>query len=60
MLTGEHLIAGNWIAGDATFKSEPAHGDVHEFSIGTPAHVDAAVLADLNWHTRVAQLQWAG
>ena len=28
MLTGKHLIAGNWVAGDATFKSEPAHGDV--------------------------------
>ncbi|MEM5471664.1 aldehyde dehydrogenase (NADP(+)) [Hoeflea sp. AS60] len=45
MLTGKHLIAGNWIAGDATFKSEPAHGDAHEFSVGTPAHVDAAAKA---------------
>ena len=45
MLTGKHLIAGNWVAGDATFKSEPAHGDVHEFAVGTPAHVDAAVKA---------------
>jgi acyl-CoA reductase-like NAD-dependent aldehyde dehydrogenase len=32
-------------AGDATFKSEPAHGDAHEFSVGTPAHVDAAAKA---------------
>ncbi|WP_340160852.1 aldehyde dehydrogenase (NADP(+)) [uncultured Hoeflea sp.] len=45
MLTGKHLIAGNWVAGDATFKNEPAHGDVHEFSVGTPAHVDAAAQA---------------
>ena len=45
MLTGKHLIAGNWVAGDASFKSEPAHGEVLEFSVGTPAHVDAAVKA---------------
>jgi len=45
MLTGKHLIAGNWVAGDATFTSEPAHGDAHDFSVGTPAHVDAAVQA---------------
>ena len=23
---GQHLIAGKWIAGDATFTSQPAHG----------------------------------
>jgi len=45
MLTGDHLIAGEWISGDATFSSEPAHGEAHEFSVGTPAHVDAAVTA---------------
>lgn len=45
MLTGKHLIAGNWVAGDTTFKSEPAHGEVHEFAVGTPAHVDAAAKA---------------
>ncbi|MDP2121674.1 MAG: aldehyde dehydrogenase (NADP(+)) [Hoeflea sp.] len=45
MLTGKHLIAGNWIAGDTTFKNEPAHGEAQEFSVGTPAHVDAAVQA---------------
>jgi NADP-dependent aldehyde dehydrogenase len=45
MLTGKHLIAGNWVAGDATFKSEPAHDDIHEFAVGTPAHIDAAVKA---------------
>ncbi|MFZ2100194.1 MAG: aldehyde dehydrogenase (NADP(+)) [Oricola sp.] len=42
MLTGKHLIAGEWVAGDATFESDPAHGEAHDFSVGTPAHVDAA------------------
>ena len=41
-LTGKHLIAGEWLAGDATFDSAPAHGPVHQFAVGTPAHVDAA------------------
>jgi alpha-ketoglutaric semialdehyde dehydrogenase len=42
---GKHLIAGNWVDGDAKFSSEPAHGNVHEFSVGTPDHVDAAAKA---------------
>jgi len=33
---GKHLIAGDWIASDATFASEPAHGAAHAFSIGSP------------------------
>ncbi len=45
MLTGHHLIAGDWVAGDATFASEPADGAAHDFAVGTPAHVDAAVKA---------------
>ena len=45
MLTGKHLIAGEWVAGDATFTSSPAHGPAHDFSVGTPAHVDAACAA---------------
>jgi len=45
MITGKHLIAGDWVDGDAKFTSEPAHGDAHDFSVGTPAHVDAAALA---------------
>lgn len=32
---GKHLIAGEWVGGDATFRSEPAHGPAHEFSVGT-------------------------
>ena len=42
---GKHLIAGEWVAGDATFSSDPAHGASHDFSVGTPAHVDAAAKA---------------
>jgi len=43
MLTGKHLIAGQWVAGDATFQSSPATGEALTFAVGTPAHVDAAV-----------------
>ncbi|WP_212523364.1 aldehyde dehydrogenase (NADP(+)) [Actibacterium sp. MT2.3-13A] len=42
---GKHLIAGDWIAGEASFTSAPAHGPAHDFSVGTPAHVDAACAA---------------
>lgn len=45
MLTGKHLIAGDWVAGAQTFTSAPAHGPSHMFSIGTPAHVAAACAA---------------
>lgn len=42
MLTGKHLIAGDWIGNDQTFTSSPAHGPSHPFSVGTPAHVAQA------------------
>jgi NADP-dependent aldehyde dehydrogenase len=42
---GKHLIAGEWVAGDSTFTSAPASGTAHEFSVGLPAHVDAAARA---------------
>ena len=42
---GKHLIAGAWVAGDATFPSSPAHGPSHDFSLGTPADIDAAAKA---------------
>ncbi|SMX51045.1 aldehyde dehydrogenase (NADP(+)) [Actibacterium lipolyticum] len=42
---GKHLIAGEWIAGAATFTSDPAHGPAHDFSVGTPDLVDQAVRA---------------
>lgn len=42
---GRHLIAGEWVGGEATFRYSPAQGDGHDFSVGTEAHVDAAVRA---------------
>ncbi|MFN3281748.1 MAG: aldehyde dehydrogenase (NADP(+)) [Tabrizicola sp.] len=42
MLTGKHLIAGEWVGNDQTFASSPAHGPAHQFSVGTPDHVAAA------------------
>ncbi len=45
MISGKHYLAGEWVAGSDTFTSEPAHGPAHDFSIGTPAHVDTAVEA---------------
>ena len=39
---GKHLIAGEWVAGDTTFASSPAHGPAHTFSVGTRDHVEAA------------------
>jgi 2,5-dioxopentanoate dehydrogenase len=45
MLTGKHLIAGDWVANDQTSPSSPAHGPSHPFSVGTPAHVAQACAA---------------
>lgn len=42
---GKHLIAGNWVSGDSTFRSEPAHGEAHDFSVGSPKNVDDACRA---------------
>lgn len=42
---GKHLIAGAWVAGDATFASSPATGQAHDYAVGTAAHVDAACVA---------------
>ncbi|MBN9669620.1 aldehyde dehydrogenase (NADP(+)) [Roseibium aggregatum] len=39
---GKHLIAGQWVATSAQFKSEPAHGSPHAFCVGTPDLVDEA------------------
>ena len=43
--TGKHLIAGNWVAGSATFASTPAHGPAHDYGVGTPELVDQACQA---------------
>lgn len=42
---GKHLIAGEWVAGEKTFSSEPANGPAHSFGVGTPEHVDKACTA---------------
>lgn len=42
---GRHLIAGEWVAGDATFPSAPATGPAHAFAVGTPADVRQACAA---------------
>lgn len=42
---GKHLIAGAWVAGEATFTSDPAHGPAHEYAVGSPALVDQACRA---------------
>lgn len=45
---GKHLIAGEWVTGDTTFQSEPAHGTAYHFAVGTPALVDRACAAAEN------------
>lgn len=42
---GKHLIAGEWVASEKSFRSEPAHGEAHDFSVGTPEQVDRACVA---------------
>lgn len=51
MLHGKHLIAGEWVAGQATFKSEPSSGEPHNFAVGNPELVDRAARAaeDAYW-----------
>ncbi|MCB2114737.1 MAG: aldehyde dehydrogenase (NADP(+)) [Rhodobacteraceae bacterium] len=42
---GRHLIAGDWVGTEAVFRSEPAHGAAHDFSVGTVEIVDQACRA---------------
>lgn len=42
---GKHLIAGEWIGGEQTFMSTPAHGPAHSFAVGTVELVDRACQA---------------
>jgi alpha-ketoglutaric semialdehyde dehydrogenase len=44
MLIGKHLIAGEWVGSDETFKNTPISGEVNHFSVGTSVHVEAAVV----------------
>jgi 2,5-dioxopentanoate dehydrogenase len=45
MLNGKHLIAGEWVAGEKTFTSEPSAGERRTFPEGTPADIDRAARA---------------
>ena len=45
MLTGKHLIDGQWIAGESRFESTPAHGQAYSFSAGTVKDVERAAEA---------------
>ncbi|MEP3279141.1 MAG: aldehyde dehydrogenase (NADP(+)) [Stappiaceae bacterium] len=45
MLTGKHLIAGEWVGSQQTFTNEPVSGEADSFAIGTPELVDQAVKA---------------
>lgn len=45
MLSGKHLIAGDWVGGAGTFRSSPATGEGAEFANATVADVDRAVRA---------------
>ena len=45
MMTGKHLVAGEWVGSEAIFSSDPAHGTKRSFAVGTPALVDRAATA---------------
>lgn len=42
MLTGKHLIAGEWRTSETTFLSSPAHGEANKFAAGTVKLVEEA------------------
>ena len=43
--TGKHLISGDWLDGEGTFRSDPAVGPAHEFQSGSVALVNRAAEA---------------
>jgi len=45
MLTGKHLIAGEWVSSEKTFNSAPAKGESRAYSDGGAKEVDRAVQA---------------
>ncbi len=45
MLTGKHLIGGEWVSGPGFFRSSPATGEGAAFSSASVAEVDRAVKA---------------
>ena len=44
-LTGNHLIAGEWLAEENRFSNMPVSGNAQTFSVGTPEHVNRACAA---------------
>ena len=42
---GKHLVAGEWLDGNGTFTSSPAHGPAHAFAVGTVELVNKAAEA---------------
>ncbi len=42
---GKHLVAGEWLEGNGTFASTPAHGPSHDFAVGTVEIVNKAAEA---------------
>ncbi|MCO5141114.1 aldehyde dehydrogenase (NADP(+)) [Shinella sp.] len=42
---GKHLVAGQWLDGNGTFTSSPAHGPAHDFAVGTVELVNKAAEA---------------
>lgn len=42
MLTGKHLIAGEWVDGPGTFQSSPSSGEPKDYAIGSPELVARA------------------
>ncbi len=42
---GKHLVAGQWLDGNGTFTSSPAHGPAHAFAVGTVELVNKAAEA---------------
>ena len=45
MQHNKHLIAGNWVGGEARFANDPVDGNKDWFAQGQPEHVNAAVEA---------------
>lgn len=42
MLSGKHLIAGEWVDSETTFMNEPVTGDADVFAAGEVEHVNSA------------------
>jgi len=42
---GKHIIAGDRVGGDATFRADPVEGSAHDVAMGSAALVDRACTA---------------